>query len=872
MRYRFFNMILFLFLTHLHTALDAAELAGRVVDAKGLGLESATIELVGSGRGGLSDRDGRFVLGDLEPQRYLLRVSHLGYVAVLDSIDLRAASRIERHIVLRGMLYEMEGVQVMGTLTSAQARALNDQHRAPNIKHVSSSELFSRFPDRNAGETLQRMPGVALDRDQGEGEFVQVRGLNAQLNAVAVNGKRIPAPSASIEEGRAVGLDLLQLHHAERIEITKALTPDMDADALGGAVNMVLKSAPEHPEYELSVSGGINGEPAPLRSWGREMGEVSGSLARRFAGGRLGALLGGSLYRTNRAALLHQAGYAADGHPSYARWDNYDVLRQRAGLLAALDYQVHRNHDLRFSYTYNAFNDDEIRRRRHFSFADGQEDMEVRNRLEEQRFYLAELRSEHRVADYVLHLSLAQSRAGEELPDRTYFLFRRSNDFGGLDARQRLSLDVEHAFDGLGDFPLVRVRFDNESFAERDRVLQADLERPFQWGHRQGAWKVGAKLWRKDKSASQRRWQRFPEEGTAALEENAFDFVDVHYDDARALALLPLRGYRPVQQLLNYDARETVYAAYAQQTLQWTRRLSLLWGMRYEETRHVYGHRASFVRSRAQYANVLPSLHVTYRTGERSTLRLALTSGLSRPEYTRLLPITTPPSDGLILQGNPDLKATRAQGVDLLFETFPGALGLVSVGAFFKRIADPVVTYAEDRTPFVLLTPVNGESGRLWGAEWALVHYLKRYELPALENVGLYVNYAFSQARIDYGSVRSDRGPLPGHARHTGNVGLLYDHGRAGRAWTLSAAYRAPMLKDLGDSQREDVWYESEWHVDFSARQRLFGDVEIVVKINNLSDAREREVYGSPYGRKATRWREREVYGRSGQLGLHWSL
>ena len=99
----------------------------------------------------------------------------------------------------------------------------------------------------------------------------------------------------------------------------------------------------------------------------------------------------------------------------------------------------------------------------------------------------------------------------------------------------------------------------------------------------------------------------------------------------------------------------------------------------------------------------------------------------------------------------------------------------MSVGAFFKRIADPVVTYAEDRTPFVLLTPVNGESGRLWGAEWALVHYLKRYELPALENVGLYLNYAFSRARIDYGSVRSDRGPLPGHARHTGNVGLLYD-------------------------------------------------------------------------------------------------
>ena len=134
-----------------------------------------------------------------------------------------------------------------------------------------------------------------------------------------------------------------------------------------------------------------------------------------------------------------------------------------------------------------------------------------------------------------------------------------------------MSLDVGHAFDGLGDFPLVRVRFDNESFAERDRVLQADLERPFLWGHRQGAWKVGAKLWRKDKSASQRRWQRSPEEGTAAPGRT-------HSTSSTSTTTMRAPGVPAedivLQQLLNYDARETVMPPMPNRRCSGPRRLS----------------------------------------------------------------------------------------------------------------------------------------------------------------------------------------------------------------------------------------------------------------------------------------------------------
>ncbi len=257
-------------------------LLGSVVDENGRPLERATVELVGTAQGALTDAYGHFQLLSIGSGHYIVRVSHLGYEAVVDSVEIESGHVAELHFVLPSALYVLEEIKVVGQLSSAQAKALAAQRTAPNIKHVASHELFSRFPDRNAGETLQRLPGIALDRDQGEGEYVQVRGLNAQLNSVSVNGQRIPSPTAGIEEGRAVGLNLLQIENAESIEITKAITPDMDADALGGAINMVLKRAPAEPEYQLNAAAGLNAQPAPFRAWGRDLAEGSASAGRRF--------------------------------------------------------------------------------------------------------------------------------------------------------------------------------------------------------------------------------------------------------------------------------------------------------------------------------------------------------------------------------------------------------------------------------------------------------------------------------------------------------------------------------------------------------------------------------------------------------------
>ena len=846
-----------------------AVVSGSVAADNGQVLERATVELVGTAQGTLTDAHGHFQLSSLGSGHYIVRASHLGYEAVVDSVELQSGEMVELHFVLPAALYLLEEVEVVGQLSSAQANALAAQRTAPNIKHVASQELFSRFPDRNAGETLQRLPGITLDRDQGEGEYVQVRGLNAQLNSVSVNGQRIPSPTASIEEGRAVGLNLLQIQNAESVEITKAITPDMDADALGGAVNMVLRRAPAEPEYQLNMAAGLNAQPAPFRSWGRDVGEVSASAGRRFSNDRLGLIAGVSLYRSSRGSLLKQVNYTS-GDLDYNRWDNYDVRRQRVGLLGSADYRFSTAHAIRLNANYNIFLDDEIRRRRQYNFTAQEEQMEVRNRREDQRFYLLELSGEHRFSRISLDYSIARARASEELPDRTYFLFSRPHSFANTNTNDRLALGLEQQCADLDPFHLVRNRFDNKNFSERDHSARFDLEFPFAW--RQSALKTGLKVWQKKKKAREQRWQYHPPAGSIETTENDYVFVDVHYDDERAVALFPLANYSPVQQLLNYDAEETIYAAYLMQTLQWTPRLSLVYGARYEETRHAYSHRASFEMSDERYANWLPSLHLKYQLGARSQLRIALTSGLSRPEYTRLLPITTPPDDGLILQGNPQLASTQARGIDLLFESFPNALGLLSAGFFAKRITDPIVTYSEERGAFTLLRPINGAAGTIWGVEFALTHHLRRYDLPFLRHAGLYANYTYSSAEMDYGTARADDGPLPGNARHTANLGWFYDDALRGHALTLSLNYRAPMLKDIGAAPDEDVWYEREIHVDFSARQELSQHLALFIKVNNLTNESERELFGNPYKKKNTRFRERETYGRSAQLGLSWTF
>jgi TonB-dependent receptor len=136
-----------------------------------------------------------------------------------------------------------------------QSKALNTQMNKGNITNIISSDQVGRFPDANIGDALKRIPGINVQYDQGEARFGNIRGTAPQYNSVMINGERIPSAEA---EDRTVQLDLVPADMIQAIEVNKAVTPDMDADAIGGSVNLITRSAPYDRRVSLTLGSGYN--------------------------------------------------------------------------------------------------------------------------------------------------------------------------------------------------------------------------------------------------------------------------------------------------------------------------------------------------------------------------------------------------------------------------------------------------------------------------------------------------------------------------------------------------------------------------------------------------------------------------------------
>ncbi len=280
---------------------DPAGLKGTVVDGEtGEPLIGANITIVGTSYGAATDLDGEYEIHNITAGSYTVRFSYIGY-KVWDQADVQ---------LIPGEILELNGTMSPESLlgvevvVSAQAKgqmaAINQQRASSAITNIVASDRIKEVPDVNAAESIGRLPGVSLKRSGGEGNKIVVRGLSPQYTIVEVDGVRL----SGVDGDRSVGLSVISSEMLEGIELSKSLTPDKDADAIGGVVNLRLKEAEEGFHYKVLALGGYNSLEKSFNNY-----KFSGSISNRFFDDKFGVLVNGGQERVIRSSDRFSASY-----------------------------------------------------------------------------------------------------------------------------------------------------------------------------------------------------------------------------------------------------------------------------------------------------------------------------------------------------------------------------------------------------------------------------------------------------------------------------------------------------------------------------------------------------------------------------------
>ena len=225
---------------------DKGVIAGRVIDEQNLSLPGATVAIKGTTNGAISDENGFYRIINLHEGQYELVVSYIGFEDQSKQVKVKANTSTTVDFQLEAGI-ELNEVIVNGSL-QGQSKALNQQKNSIHVTNIISSDQLGRFPDANIGDALKRIPGINVQYDQGEARFGHIRGTAPEYNSVTIDGDRIPSAEAEI---RAIQLDLIPSDMIQTLEVNKVITADMDADAIGGSVNLVTRSNP----YKRRISG-----------------------------------------------------------------------------------------------------------------------------------------------------------------------------------------------------------------------------------------------------------------------------------------------------------------------------------------------------------------------------------------------------------------------------------------------------------------------------------------------------------------------------------------------------------------------------------------------------------------------------------------
>ncbi|HEU4960601.1 MAG TPA: TonB-dependent receptor [Sphingomonas sp.] len=761
-----------------------------------------------------------------------------------DTGDQAAAQQTGGEIVVTG---------IRASLSTAQARKRN----ADAIVDSIVADDIGKLPDSNTTEALQRISGVQISRDRGEGGSVAIRGLTQVLTTL--NGREIFTAGG----GRGYNLEDFPSELLAGVDVYKTPTADLVEGGIGGIIDLRTRKPLDFPGLE--VSGTLRGRYETLADKVDPLGSLLVSDRWNAGGGEMGLLISGSYQERSFRSDVISTGAPSlrsdviAGQKIYTPNGDYEPLingkRRRIGLDGVFQWKPNPDTEIYAEAGYQEFRSLQQQRGLNdptngravdpstVTLYEGTDDFKSGTFLNVPiTTYGVERDTYDKNQQYTIG---ARQHFGESVLSGEFTYQKSTNDlyYSELDLSTvvpRATLDTSGKvpsmlFDGvdLTDInsynigPLTRSEnhYTGDSYEGRiDGDIKIDS--PFLSG-----FKVGARYQKLSTAFNPIRFYQGPDATTPAGPfADLFEpmpFTDYFHGSSRlehdyltaiTSNLGSAANWEKVRQTIGltkvpavdpksvYDMSEETLGGYAELLFKTDGSLPIDGnvGIRVIKTKlNINGNKAvnGVVEPavyHSNYVSALPSANIRFHFTDKLQLRLAASQTLTRPNFSQLSPaLTLVPAQGQGSGGNPNLKPLRADALDGSLEYYFSHTGSVYVAAFYRKVKGFIFTNGNTQTidgiDYVIQQPTNGKSGTIKGLEVGGQTFFDFLPAP-FDGFGVQANYTLVDSSTP-AIIPTEKTPLPGLSKHSFNIAGLYEKG--GLSVRVAYNYRSKYLGSI---------------------------------------------------------------------------
>ena len=819
-----------------------------------------------------------------------------GYKRTKQTVTVTTKSETVVNFSLQQDRSELQTVIVTSAARGTDGSARHQERLSPTVVNVLSERAIQLSPDVTVANSLQRISGVSIERSSaGEGRYAIIRGMDQRYNTTLVNGIKIPSPD---DRNRYVPMDIFPSDLLDRLEVIKSLTPNMEGDAIGGTMNLVMKSAPSKFLFTVFGAGGFNTlfNKRPFATYNRSDINIKDPVERNSAGyiasvsdfprsnldfykknnpinsqagftigsrflkdQKLGVVLGASyqnMYRGSDNIFLQQNGQPtirpeAESYPAFqdAYVRQYSTQQRRFGVNNKWDYAFNKHNRISLFNMYLLMDEFQSRYTVDSSLAvqrqgpgSGNVAILNRSRWQRQNIYNSTLQGEHNLSNlFTIKWSAVYSIAQQKVPDQAEY-------------------EVDHSV--ITNLTTGTVTESQHNVANMSRI----------WTHNKDQDLAGYLNFIATPTIAGQK----VELSTGGLyrhknRDNYYDsyllaptvtntlFTDIYAADYTFRTADGGKG--SPNNASTYKTTEDISAGYLQANFKLASKLQLIGGVRVEHTDQNYETAAPLsldARSgHIWYTDVLPSANLKYTLSPKQTIHAAYYKAITRPSFYDITPYPDPTANEYYVnRGNPELKHTRSDNFDVRYELFPGGADQVLIGGFYKRLYNPIeqaLIKVPGSTGQQALMPLNFGTATNYGFEAQVTKYFGKF--------GVSANYTYTKSEITttkafYGRnamtgslenkyIEQTR-PLQGQAPHIGNAAVLYKDGKFGLDVQVAFVYTGERILQVSPYYNLDNWQRPYNQLDFSFEKTIVKRFSVYGKINNLTNTKREVILKQP--------------------------